>query len=201
MKKMSKIFVSGLVTVLPAAATFGILSWLAGASETFLGGILQLILPVGLYRPGMGIVFGIIVMFLVGVIMHAWVARKLVGWTEGLINRIPLVKTVYSSFRDLAAFITGPGGLERPGHQVVMVPLGDTGMEVMGFVTRQDCTAISPEGSSPECVAVYLPMSYQMGGYTVVIPRDSLRPLEMSREQAMRFVLTAGMTAAAPKRP
>ncbi|WP_236860757.1 hypothetical protein [Candidatus Reidiella endopervernicosa] len=56
--------------------------------------------------------------------------------------------------------------------------------------SRNACPSFRDRG----CVLVYLPMSYMVGGYTVLVPKDELRPLQMSRDEAMRFVLTAGIT-------
>ena len=77
--------------------------------------------------------------------------------------------------------------------QVVTVTLPGSNLRLMGFVTRDEFSDL-PEGiAEPGEVAVYLPMSYQVGGYTVFMPRSQLSPVQMSREQAMRFVLTAGL--------
>jgi uncharacterized membrane protein len=200
MKKLSQLFVTGLITVLPAAATLWIFIWLARTSERVLGGAIRLIIPGDLYRPGMGIGFGIIVIFLLGLFMRAWIARELFQWAEGLLYRIPFVKAVYGAFRDLASFVSGPGDAENRESQVVLVPLGQTGMEAVGFVTQSDCADMLPESAAEGRIAVYLPMSYQIGGHTVLLPKTSVRPLAISKERAMRFALTAGMTAASPGR-
>jgi uncharacterized membrane protein len=70
----------------------------------------------------------------------------------------------------------------------------NTNIRLLGFVTRDDVHDIA-EGLAPEQnIAVYLPMSYQVGGYTVFVPRDSVEPVNMSMNEAMRFAITAGMS-------
>ena len=66
-------------------------------------------------------------------------------------------------------------------------------MRLMGFVTRDHFSDLPGGVANEGDVAVYLPMSYQIGGYTVFMPRSQITPVDMSRERAMRFVLTAGL--------
>lgn len=72
--------------------------------------------------------------------------------------------------------------------------LSFNGMELVGFVTQDDPARLPPSFRDRDSVLVYLPMSYMVGGYTVLIPRKDLRPLDMTRDEAMQFVLTAGIT-------
>ncbi|MCK5092775.1 MAG: DUF502 domain-containing protein, partial [Gammaproteobacteria bacterium] len=72
--------------------------------------------------------------------------------------------------------------------------IGDTGMKVIGFVTQAVPERL-PEGFREEdSLLVYLPLSYMIGGYAVLVPRSAVRPLDMNMEEAMRFTLTAGVT-------
>jgi len=198
MKRLSKTFLTGLVAILPILATLYILLWLTVTAETFLGKGLRLILPEHFYWSGMGVLAGLIVVFLTGLLLHAWMVRKLFEWGEGLLYRIPFVKSVYGSFRDFLHFVSEPEKEAGDKRQVVMVKVGNTEMEIMGLITRRDLKGL-PAGIGPEShVAVYIPMSYQIGGHTVIVPKSSIRPVETSMEQAMRFMLTAGMMTKAP---
>ena len=193
MKSVSKTFLTGLVTILPLLATLYILFWLSTAAESILGKAIRFVLPDRIYLPGMGIAVGIILVFLVGLFMHTLIVRKIFEWGENLLFRIPFIKSVYGSFRDFLQFVSDSGKKGGVREQVVMVNLGDTKMEMMGIVTRRDFSNL-PEGVGGDGdIAVYLPMSYQIGGHTVIVPKSSVRPVETSREQAMKFILTAGM--------
>ncbi|MDY6879274.1 MAG: DUF502 domain-containing protein [Desulfatiglans sp.] len=198
MKKLSKTFLTGLVAILPILATIYILLWLMITAEVFLGKGIRIILPEQFYWPGMGVIAGIVVIFLSGALLQAWMVRKLFEWGEGLIYRIPFVKSVYGSFRDFLHFVSAPDKKADNSRQVVMVKIGNTDMEIMGLVTRRDFKGL-PDGIGTEAhVAVYIPMSYQIGGHTVIVPKSSIRPVETSMEQAMRFMLTAGMMTKHP---
>jgi len=199
MKNLSKIFLAGLAAIVPIAITLYILYWLGSSAERLFGGMLKFILPSSVYWPGMGLAIGVGVIFLVGLFMRAWIVRKLFNWGEGLVTRIPFVKTVYGSAKDLIAFVTSPK--EREFDQVVAITVPNTRIRLLGFVTREDvheiAAGLAPEGD----VAVYLPMSYQIGGYTIFIPRAEVEPVDMSMNDAMRFAITAGMSSSATRDP
>lgn len=195
MKGLSKIFFTGLAAVLPVLLTFYILAWLGAKAESVFGGTLNLLLPALWYKPGMGLVAGVVFIFLVGLTLRAWVVRRFFSLGERLLNRIPLVKAIYGSIRDLMNFF---GGKDQGFSQVVLVRLGDTQIKLLGFVTREDFSDL-PAGLAGEgVVAVYMPMSYQIGGYTVLLPRSAIEPVNMSMQEAMKFAVTGGMKAKAP---
>lgn len=200
MKRFSNIFLTGLLTILPIVITLYIVAWLATATESSLGGLIRLALPEEHYRPGLGILAGVSLVFAVGLLARALVVRRLMEWGESLINRVPLVKVIYGSVRDFTKFLSG--SKEKSFRQVVMVSLNGMDAELLGFVTREDLGDLSPAGRNGDRVAVYLPMSYQIGGYTLMVPRAWLRPTSLSVQEGMRFALTAGMiTLGAEERP
>lgn len=194
MRTISKTFLTGLVTVVPVVVTFYLLYWLAVSAEALLGRLIRHVLPGDLYRPGLGVLAGLIIVFFVGLLMKAWIFRSLFQWWEGLFTRIPLIKSVYGAIKDFLQFVSGPGKGGADGAQVVTVSFGATGVEFLGLVTRSDLSPVSPSLAAKDAVAVYLPLSYQIGGITAMVPRTALRPVEMTVEEAMRFSLTAGMT-------
>jgi uncharacterized membrane protein len=191
MNSLGRIFLTGVLTVLPVLATVYLLIWLFTTAESFLGKPLRWLIPGDYYRVGMGVLVGIIVIFVVGVLMRAYIVRRVFGFSERILLEIPLIKTIYAALRDFFGMFAGQNDSEA--LQVVTVTLPGSNLRLMGFVTRDEFSDL-PEGiADPGEVAVYLPMSYQVGGFTVFMPRNQLSPVPMSREQAMRFVLTAGL--------
>ena len=192
MKYITRTFLTGLVTIIPVAATFYLLVWLVVAAESVLGEALRSVFPEKLYWPGLGMAFFAVIVFLIGLLMRALVVRKLFSWGEALLYRLPIVKTVYGPLRDFFSFLAEPkmSGLQ----QVVSVKLGGTDMKLMGFVTRGDLTGLPGGINDADTVAVYLPFSYQIGGYMVIVPRSQVQPVDMSLEDAMRLTLTAGLS-------
>ena len=191
MKTLSRTFLTGLVTILPVILTLYLLYWLVISMESVLGSMIRLVLPVNLYWPGMGVVAGLAVVFVVGLLMHAYVVRWLFAKGEEVFYHVPLINSVYRSIRDFFEFISPT--TKKEFKQVVAVTFGASGIQAIGFVTQAVPERL-PEGLRDEdSILVYLPLSYMIGGYTVLLPRSAIRPLDMSMEEAMRFTLTAGV--------
>lgn len=191
-KKTNKTFITGLITILPVAATAYLLFWLAATAENFLGRLLRFLLPEELYRPGMGVAAGIMIVFLVGLLMETWLVRALVEKIEKIIYRVPLVKGVYGAIREFISFLSQDKN-RGAARQVVIVSPAGKDFQLLGFVTRDNLCGLD-QGIDRKYIAVYLPFSYQIGGYTVLVPRSAVQPLDVSIEKAMRFIMTAGIT-------
>lgn len=196
MKSVSKIFLSGLAAILPMAMTIYILYWLGSAAENRLGGIIKLLMPAEYYWTGMGLIAGLILVFLVGLMLNALVVRNLLGWGEDWLAKVPLVKTLYGSIRDLMKFVSGSKGKQL--GQVVTVKIGEPDIIVLGFLTNENVGFID-KTLRPDLVAVYLPLSYQIGGHTVLVPRSTVKPADLPIKDAMRFAITAGMVSGEQK--
>lgn len=194
LKRLGKIMFQGLVAMLPAVLTLYILFWLVRSAETVLGAVLEVLLPDGWYIPGMGLLTGLAVVFLFGLALNAFLVRRLLDLSDELMNHIPLVKTLYGSLKDFVGFFTAKR--EAQFNQVVTVELnfGGTPMRMIGFVTRSDFSGLPAGIGSEGEIAVYLPLSYQIGGYTVIVPRSAVRTVNISTHRAMGFVVTGGMT-------
>lgn len=188
-KSISKILITGFITLLPVVLTIYLLYWLALSSEHVMGNALKLVLPDTIYFPGLGMIAGLVVVFIVGLMMNAYMVRQLFALGEQLLYRLPLIKTVYRAFRDFFDFFSPK---KEQFGQVVAVTVN--GMELVGFITQENPQRLPESFRGRDSVLVYLPMSYMVGGYTVLVPRSDLRTLKMSKEEAMRFVLTAGIT-------
>lgn len=188
----------GLITILPVVLTLYLLYWLAVSTETLLGQLVRSVIPQASYRPGMGVATGLAVAFVVGLMMRTLVAQRLFAWGERVFFRLPLVRSVYLSLRDLLDYFSP--ARKKEFQQVVAVTIGQTDMQVIGLVTQSGLDRLPQEFGGQDDVLVYFPMSYNIGGYAVLMPRSAVRPLNMSLEDAMRFVLTAGVTGSVPQR-
>jgi uncharacterized membrane protein len=193
-RRIGRIFATGLLTLLPIIATIYFTVWILTVLERFFGKQVMFLIPDEWYRTGMGLVVAVGVVFLVGLLMHAILFRRLFGWAEKLVLEIPLVRSVYAAMRDLLGLFAEN---KEPALQVVSLSLPGN-MRVLGFITRADFSEAPGGVARGDEVAVYLPMSYQVGGYTVLVPRSACTPIDMSREEAMKFILTAGLKSASP---
>ena len=189
-QRLVRLFLKGLATIIPIALTLLIVLWLAGLAEDGVGFLIKLVLPDDWYMRGMGLVGGIALVMAIGLLSQVWLFRKLIDFGEGILDRMPLVKSVFRATKDFVDYFSSENR-NRFGHAVV-VRHPDLGVGMMGFVTREDFSDL-PFGDEGE-VAVYLPMSYQVAGYTVFVPRKWLEPIDLPFEDAVRLMLTATMS-------
>ncbi|MBU0674990.1 MAG: DUF502 domain-containing protein [Proteobacteria bacterium] len=190
MKLLRKRFLTGLAALLPLALTLYLLIWLIGGAESLLGGLMQHFLPNDFYRPGLGVLVGILLVFLVGFFTEVLIIKRIAAYLEKVIYRIPLIKSIYGATRDFLGFLVQ--GESKGPRQVVLVTLTE-GVRHVGILTRKNLDFLQTPEVNSEQVAVYIPMSYQMGGFTVIVPLTSVVPLSLPLDQAMRFVMSAGI--------
>ena len=192
MNMLGKLFLKGLAVVIPVTLTLAIRWWFARTAERFLGQILVQLLPQGWYLPGMGLVSALAITVLVGLLTHVIIFQKLFDFGDALFHRLPLVKTIYSALKDFIGYLSPDSKVAA--SKVVLVRLPGQEFEQIGFVTREDFSSLPLEPTVDEPVAVYLPMSYQIGGYTLFLPRSCLTPVDLSFEDGMKLVVTGAVT-------
>jgi uncharacterized membrane protein len=189
MKSIGSILLKGLVTILPIGLTLYFVYWLGITTESVLSTPIKWAVGNEVYWPGMGLVTGFVLLFLVGLAVNAFLVRRVLGVGEELLLRVPVVKTVYSAIRDMTRLVN----TEKKKGDLDRVVTLDTGFgKLIGFVTQEHANTLGI-GGGDDLVAVYLPMSYQIGGYTIYIPRSRVTETDLTVEQAMRIVLTGGV--------
>ncbi|HEY8354863.1 MAG TPA: DUF502 domain-containing protein [Methylophilaceae bacterium] len=190
MKHIYQYFFRGLLAALPLGLTvyllYLFLSWSEGIAMWWVRPLIG-----EFYIPGMGLAMGIAGIVLLGFIISHERALRLLSWLEVPFTNLPVVKSVYSSLKNFAEYFAP--NKNNPTQQVVIVRIPGQQIEMVGLITRQSLAGL-PEGFLPgDRVAVYLPMGYMIGGYTIFVPREWLQPIDMSVEEAMRYSLFAWM--------
>lgn len=198
MKKLYKYFFRGLITVLPLALTLYLLYIFLAWTEKLTLWVLSPIIG-GFYIPGMGLVSGVLIILLIGYLVSKPKVRRLLSIVELPFTNLPVVKSIYSSLKSFADYFSPSS---KPGEQsVVILRMPGHALEIVGLVTRRGFSDL-PQGFLPgERVAVYLPMGYMIGGYTVFVPVEWVQPITMSVEEAMRSSLIAWMARPAASSP
>jgi uncharacterized membrane protein len=193
-KQLYQYFFRGLITALPLGLTVYLFYMFLSWSETLAK---QLVLPFigAFYVPGMGLLLGITGIFLLGVLVSHRDVGRLLSLLELPFTNLPVVKSIYSSFKSFADYFSPRSGEVTPQTVVILRPPGQD-VEVVGLVTRQHVDDLPAGFLQGDRVAVYLPMGYMIGGYTVFVPRDWVQPIEMTVEEAMRSALFAWMSSA-----
>lgn len=193
-KAISRLFLTGLVVVLPIGLTVYLLVMLAGLAERAFKQMLLIVLPDAWYLPGMGVAAALVAILGAGLLAQTRVFRGVFSVSDHLFERVPLAKIIYTGLRDLLSYFTET----KTRHmRAVMVAVADTELRLFGFISRDTFEDLPAGIGGPDQVAVYLPMSYQIGGYTVFVPRAWITPVDVSFEEGMRLALTAAVSSKA----
>ena len=179
-RRLAGYFVRGLVLTVPAALTI----WFSWVAIRWVDGLL------GVPFPGVGLLATLAAVTLIGALASSYVARTVLGSIERLFERLPFVRLLYSSTKDLLnAFV----GEERRFKQAVRVALTDDGkVSVLGFVTSETLADLGLAGQ----VAVYLPQSYNFAGNLILVPADRVTPLAADSTEVMAFIVSGGVSRA-----
>ncbi len=193
MRRLWNTFLKGLAAVLPVGLTIYVVFWLATTAESILSGPLRTWLPSDRYWPGLGLLAAFLIVLLIGVLVDAYIVRRVFRVGESMLARIPIVKSIFGALKDFSRFLPA-GGKSRDLKRVVLWRMN--GAQLIGFVTEEHVSTRLFGVSAGDVVAVYFPMSYQIGGYTLYLHKDALAETDLTVEEAMRLVLIGGVTAA-----
>lgn len=141
--------------------------------------------------PGAGLGLTILLLILIGALASNFFVRKFLQLTEALFTRAPLVRLIYASIRDLLEAFVGD---QKRFNQPVVVSLVD-GVRTIGFVTQDDLSFLAMPGH----VAVYLPFSYSVAGYLVVVPSTHVERLAVDAPSVMAMVISGGVSRVAQR--
>lgn len=190
---MGKIFKRGLFAIAPLALTLCLVLWFFGTVEDIFSVPIKALIGTYYFR-GLGILVALILIFLIGTIINNYIIQKLSQLGEKILTKIPLVKTLYNSLGEMMSYFGSKQ--ENKQGQVVCVQIG--GVRMIGLVTRDSFEDL-PDFANTDQIAVFVPMSYQIGGYTILVPKASVSKLSMTVEEGMRFAVTAGVLSQSKK--
>ncbi len=191
MKSLSQYFFRGLITFLPLAITVYVLflfvTWIERSA-------MHLIRPLTgeFYLPGLGIALSAMVILALGFLVSQRFTSRLLSFIELPFTNLPVIKSIYSSLKNFADYFAPH---EHSGQQVVLLQIPGQELNMVGLVTRSSMRGLPSPLNAQDKVAVYLPMGYMIGGYTVFVPRSWTTVLDISVEEAMRLALIAFMAS------
>lgn len=191
MKYINQIFFKGLIVVLPITLTFYLLIWASYKIESLFGSFVEMLVGQWLYIPGLGIVMTMIFIFLVGLLVNNYITGRFFSWLTDSLEKVPLIKLIYNPLKDLMALIPGRSSDKERPQSVVLVPLENLGVQVLGLVTREELEELP--GSN--LISVYVPLSYMLGGMTLLVDRDKVKKVNIPVDQALKLSVTAWIKA------
>jgi uncharacterized membrane protein len=177
-RRILRYFFSGTLFIVPLVAT----AYFIYVSFRWLDGLLNLPYP-GI---GFAIILGAITIF--GYFTTNFAFKAFADWFDHLMNRIPLVKLIYASIKDLLSAFVGD---KRKFNKPVLVTVNkENSLFQMGFVTQADLSDLGLN----DLVAVYFPHSYAFSGNHFLVPRENIKPLNISGPVAMKFIISGGVS-------
>lgn len=189
MKRLLKDFVNGLLTIVPIILVIYVVFKLFTFLDSILGNILRPYMKED-YIPGIGILLTVTIITFLGWLSTQYLSGKIIKLIDVLLERIPLVKTLYSVIKDTFNSLLGE---KKSFSKVVLVEIPNTGMKSIGFVTSEEVEHFADP--LKDHIAVYVPQSFQVAGFTFLIPKDQVTILDVKPEDAMKFVLSGGITS------
>jgi uncharacterized membrane protein len=170
-------FLRGCLVLAPLALTLYVI-WLVFRT-------VDQLLPIGI--PGLGFVVTVGIVTVVGALTSNVVGKAVLEQMERLLSRVPFVKLVYTSIKDLiGAFVGDKKRFDKP---VAVLFFPDSPIKALGFVTRETILAFDAQNE----VAVYFPQAYNFAGYLLLVPRERVQPLAVSSTELMAFIVSGGV--------
>jgi len=188
-------FVAGLVVLLPILVTLFLVWWAFNVVDGFLAPIYDRAL--GYHVPGLGFISTLLLIFLVGVVASNVVGRRLLSWGEAFFFRVPVVRSIYPSVKQMVDAFS-PQGMAS-FKRFVMVEYPRKGIFAFGFLTDQselECIICSAEGEEQRIeplAAVYIPTNHLYLGEIVFVPRKEVYYSDLSIEEGIRIILSGGI--------
>ena len=190
---LRRYLVAGVLVWLPILATVWVVTFMLHLMDLTLKVLPPALRPealVGFSLPGLGAVFALIVLLLTGLLVTNLIGRRLIVWGEELLNRIPVVGSVYGGVKSFAESVFSQSNAFR---KVVMVEYPRAGAWSIGFLTAEDVPEVSERLHEPH-VAVYISSALNAtAGYLVIVPRRAVVELDMSVDAAMKMIITCGV--------
>ena len=195
-KALKKYLITGVLVWLPIAVTIWAMSYIISAADRLINLLPESWQPQhfwGFNIPGLGIVAATVVLFVTGVFAANVLGRRILGAWDSLLGRIPVVKSIYSSVKKVSESLLSDSS--RSFKTPVLVPFPQSGIWTIAFVSGHIPDKL--KGSLPQdddYISVYVPTTPNpTGGYYIMVKKSDVRELDMSVDQALKYVISLGM--------
>lgn len=188
-----KYFITGLLIWLPLVVTLWVLNFIVRLMDDFLPAGLTSETLFGRHIPGLGIILVVGVVLVTGLLAANFIGERLVGWWEILLNRIPIVRSIYSSVKQVSDTILSPNG--QAFRKAVLVQYPREGSWTIAFLTGAPGAGVA-EHLPGEHVSVYVPTTPNpTSGFFLMLAKSDVVELDMSVDAALRYVVSMGVVA------
>jgi uncharacterized membrane protein len=194
MRLMRRWFLAGLLVIAPLTITFLVLSWIVDTLDRVLW-----ILPgnwhpdkiLGVAIPGFGVLLALLILLVVGAVVSNFLGRQLLKLWDSLLNNIPVVRSVYSSVKQVSDTLFSDSGTAF--HQALLVQWPREGVWTIAFLTGKPGGGVEKHLHG-EYLSVYVPTTPNpTGGYFVMLPKTDCIELDMSVDEALKYIISMGV--------
>jgi len=187
---LKRYFLTGLLVIIPIWGTILILKALFVAVDGILGDLLVQLVP-SHYVPGLGILALIALVFAAGLFATNFMGRRIVKWWEALLNRVPLVRGIYSTLKSMTDILSI--SKQASYNRVVLIQFPKNGHYCLAFVTGVTKEEMQDLTTGP-LVHVYVPTSPNpTSGYFLLVPEHEIMSVDISVEEAMKLIVSGGL--------
>ena len=193
MGAINRLFWKGLVVVTPITLTIYLLLVILNKAEGLFGNLIKNLIGEEFYIPGLGILLTIAMMVMVGILVSNFITGSVIKFFINQFEKFPIIKAIYNPLRDLMSLFGG-GGPDSM-KKVVLVNFEKLGFQSLGLVTREEFDDLPSNTFGEKEIAVYIPMSYMLGGFTAIVPRSSVKEVDIPVEKALKLAITGWIKA------
>lgn len=197
-RSLRRYLVAGVLVWLPILAVVWVIRFLVQLMDQTLLLVPASYRPEALFGfglPGLGAVLAFVILLVTGLLVTNLIGRQLVDYWEDLLQRIPLVRSIYSSVKGLAESVFSQ---DKAFRKVVLIPYPRAGLWSMGFLTADNLGEISTK-TGVVAVCVFIPTTPNpTSGFIVIVPRAEVIELSMSVDAAMKMIVTLGVVVPQP---
>lgn len=196
LSRLRRYLVTGLIVVAPIGVTAYVLVWLFEHLDAILGQWL----PLQVRFPGVGLLALLLILLFVGWMLRWAVGRRLVAWWNRVLSRLPLTRRVYNASSQIVQTFLDRN--DRVFQSVALIEYPSPGSYAVVFVTARAPSSVASQRPGEDLVSVFLPTTPNpTTGYLLLIPAERLRIVDMTVEDAMKFIISAGVVTPEPDRP
>ncbi len=195
MHSFKKYFITGLVIWVPLIITIWVLSLLVNTLESVVPVFLSPQALFGFDIPGFRVLVVAVVLFVTGLLAANFLGRSILHLYEKILGRIPLVRNIYQSVKQVSDTVLSPNG--QAFRQAVLVPYPSKGLWTVALLTGSPVGEIA-EHLQTEHVSVYIPSTPNpTSGVFIMVPRSEIIPLSMSVDSALKYIVSMGVVGPA----
>lgn len=192
MKRLTRALLTGLTLLLPVVLSLQVALWMVTTLEGWLKSLWEIALPEQWYVPGLGALALLLLATGIGLSTRMWLLGRLWKMPGRLLEKVPVISYIYNTIKDFADMM---GGKNFSEQSVVWVTLPQAQARLLGIVTKRGADKDSrlAQMIGDDELAVYLPMSYQAGGYMIIVKEAQVARVDMEPGDALRLIMSAGL--------